>query len=194
MDMNDRNHEILNWRQNKEELFYDGFMHEGCFLLACQECFGDDHFIINSNAKEDKQGIDFKLMSKKGYKGLVDVTISIDSFAQKLDPNSKSKSIPILLPIHNPNTQKSYVELFLENPNLEEFQEYLEHIHSHNHRILSNGITNRLNIDIIKGKNGRKGSLNRTRQNGNSSYSIELEKKRYYQITNLLSNLKKFTL
>lgn len=183
--------DICNWyTSNNENLFYDGFIHEGCFLLACSNCLQDDILISESNAQEDLQGTDFKLKEGKKPEKPLDVTISIPEYARKL---SYKNLIPIILPIYNPEVGKSYPEIFLDNPTKETYQDYIKHIVFHNQRILGNRFPQKLEINVLKKKKEKEEALF-YRNNGSTSYFVKIHKTKYNRIMRILNTLDKLTL
>ena len=185
-----RSDDICNWYENDNEaLFYDGFIHEGCFLLACNNCLQKNILITTSNAQEDLDGRDFILKEGKSEK-FFDVTIRAHEYARKLSYENK---MPILLPIHNAEIGKTYAENFLGNPTKKDYQNYLKHVVRHNKRILDNKFLEKFELSILKKKNEKPETLF-CKNNGSVSYFIRIHKTKYNKIMRILNTFESLTL
>jgi hypothetical protein len=170
-----------------EDLFYNGFVNESCFFLACQYSLPDEWHASSSNAQQDLNGTDFIIHNgKRKYK--FDVTISADSYARKLAGESAPA---IILPIYSPTDKKTYTQLLLKEPSEENYKRYLEHIVFHNRRILNNDFSQRFDIEIIKKKNGK--ALTTIGENGSLLYHIKIQKAKYRKIKKILKILEQST-
>ncbi len=188
--LEERSDDICNWYENDNEaLFYDGFIHEGCFLLACNNCLQKNILITTSNAQEDLDGRDFILKEGKSEK-FFDVTISAPEYARKLSYENK---MPILLPIHNAEIGKTYAENFLGNPTKKTYQNYIKHVVTHNRKILDNEFLERFEICVLKKRKEKSETLS-YKNNGSSSYFIKIHRIKYNKIMRILNTLERLTL
>lgn len=185
--------EIWSWYPSEEKLFYDGFMHEGCFLLAWNNCFGKDISISSSCADIDRKQGDF-ILGYNDSSTITDVTISWDFYAKKLGSSDNYSINPILLPIYKNSTNKTYVELFLEEPTKALCNEYFDHLIDINEKIINNRIPKKIEVKVIKKKGCEKSETISFRKNSHNCYSVIIHKNRFKRITELLSLMKKANL
>lgn len=188
--MFERASEIWSWYPNNSQLYFDGFMHEGCFLWAFKNCLQTEFNISHTEEKDDIGGIDFKLeLEDKAHKiHKVDVTVSPRSYAEKLGLRCY-KSSPILLPVYVNESRNTYVNKFLKSPTQEASQEYINHIVEYNRDILHNKVGEKFKINIVKKKGNEQAKAVHFANNSSYLHSIYIHKARYKRILKLLDLL-----
>jgi hypothetical protein len=163
-----------------ERLFYNGYINESCFFLACKHSFQNGWSVSKSNARQDLNGTDFMLYNhRKKYE--LDVTISSNSYARRL---VNKKVLSLILPIYSPKDAKTYTQLFLENPTEEDYKKYLEHLIFHNRRILNNEFPRRFDVQRVKKKSEK--PLTTARCNGSLQYHIKIQETKYRKLKEIL--------